>query len=313
LEKENSILKILAYFNQFNYPLTKEEIIIFLDQKISSIELSDALSDLKNSGVIFQAGKFYSLQDDTAMYERRIKGNIRASHLLAKANKISKILFMFPFVRGVFISGSLSKNFAGEDTDIDFFIITAANRLWIARTMMHLLKKLSFIIGKQHCLCMNYYIDIKALEIMEQNEFTAIEVFTLIPSCGDNTVVEFYKINNWVNCYCPNYAVKKLSPIMNGRNSFIKKAIEFLFNNHFGNWLDDCLMKITNKRWKQKESEKKVNKNGRRMGLKTDKHFCKPNPDFFQKKLLGKYHSQLSEINRKLEKMNAAAKSASLN
>ena len=57
------------------------------------------------------------------------------------------------------MSGSLSKHFADEKSDIDFFIITSANRLWIARTCMHLFKKVSYIAGKQHWFCMNYYVD----------------------------------------------------------------------------------------------------------------------------------------------------------
>src|SRR6266478_4413244 len=98
--------------------------------------------------------------------------------------KIGRFLSRFPYVTGVGISGSLSKMDAREKADFDFFIVTKANRLWIARTIMHLFKKLTFITGKQHLYCMNYYLDEKALQLRDQNIYTAVEAITLIPVSG---------------------------------------------------------------------------------------------------------------------------------
>jgi predicted nucleotidyltransferase len=47
---------------------------------------------------------------------------------IKKAKAVAKFLSWFPYIRGIAISGSLSKNFADENSDLDFFIITAANR-----------------------------------------------------------------------------------------------------------------------------------------------------------------------------------------
>jgi len=86
-------------------------------------------------------GEFYCLFNNYALAERRKKGNDAAAKLLKKADKAANFIAAFPFVKGVAISGSLSKKFADEDADIDFFIITAANRLWLARTFLHLFLK----------------------------------------------------------------------------------------------------------------------------------------------------------------------------
>jgi hypothetical protein len=87
----------------------------------------------------------------------------------------------------------LSKNFADERADIDYFVVTKANRLWIARTLMHLFKKLTFLVGKQHYFCMNYFVDEEALTIQEKNLFTAVEVATLIPVCGNGSMESFLR------------------------------------------------------------------------------------------------------------------------
>jgi hypothetical protein len=313
LKKENSILKVLAYFSLFDYPVTKEEIQLFLDHSLCIPELSCALLKLINHQLIFQHGNFYSLNDSAASCERRIRGNVHAESLLAIAYNVSKTLFRFPFVRGVCISGSLSKKFADKNADIDFFIITKTGKLWVARTLMHLLKKIAFLTGKQHWYCMNYYIDEEALLIEEKNEFSAIEMMTLLPVCGNEAIPAFFKRNGWVNFYLPNYASKNLVPFVNIKDNKIKKYAEYLLNSPLGNWLDNYFMKITQHRWEKKENSKMVNKSGQRMGLRTSKHFCKPNPDFLQKKIVSRYHIKLEELEKKYDKISKEEKSIFLN
>ena len=164
-----SILKVLVYFDLFNYPVSENEIIFFLDQKnISMHDLTNALEELSNNKCIFRHGEFYSIQNNYEIAKDRIAGNMNAEKLLPVAKKISRFLYQFPFARAINISGSLSKNYANQNDDIDYFIITKANRLWVSRTIMHLMKKLSFINNSQHLYCMNYFIDEHAMMIEEK-------------------------------------------------------------------------------------------------------------------------------------------------
>jgi hypothetical protein len=300
VQSEQSIIKALAYFDIFNYPLTLEEIHHFLDQRVDPDEVLLTLQQLVDDNRVFRLGSFYSLQQDQALRSRRTNGNYKAEVLLNTGYKVGGFLYQFPFVRGIGISGSLSKNFADQNTDIDFFIITSANRLWIARTLMHLFKKLTFLTGHQHLYCMNYYIDEAAMRIEEQNIFTATELITLIPVCGNGTMDSFYDQNNWTNSYFPNQPIGRKSIILT-RSGRFKKAVEWLLNNKAGNALDNLLMRITTRRWVKKEKLQKTNSHGNRMGLHTGKHFSKPNPEFFQRKVLdaleNKMHSQLAVVN----------------
>ena len=292
---ERSILKVIAYFDLFNYPVSVDEIEFFLDHRAAKSNIIFIIAQLTEKKYIFKFDGFYSLQNEPALLERRKKGNLRAQSMLTRANKISKFLYKFPFVRGVGISGSLSKNFADENADIDFFIITSANRLWIARTIMHLFKKLTFLLGRQHWYCMNYYIDEDALKIEEQNIFTATELITLKPVCGNGIMDKFFRANDWATLYFPNYITTKSDRTHAGKG-WLKKMAEWLFENRVGDRLDNYLMKLTSKRWKHKEEERRLNMRGVRMGLKTGKHFSKPNPTHFQKKVLEQYEQRLNEV-----------------
>ena len=194
---ETSILKLLAYFDIFHYPLTKNEIRQSLTSPFTEEELDQMLRGLLSRQSIFLHLGFYSIHNTPMLAHRRTEGNARAEKMMPRAFSIGRFLYHFPFVRAIAISGSLSKNFADEKADIDFFIITKANRLWIARTIMHLFKKLTFITGHQHYFCMNYYIDEEGMKIESQNIYTAIEIATLLPVSGKKDLDNFFVINNW--------------------------------------------------------------------------------------------------------------------
>jgi hypothetical protein len=295
---ESCILKTLAYFSVFDYPLTKDELKRFLHPAAEITSLEDALADLVAEKAIFKMDELYLLQDDMALVKRRRERNIRAEQLMPKAMKIGRFLCRFPYVRGIGISGSLSKMYAHEKADFDFFIITKANRLWIARTIMHLFKKFTFLTGKQHFYCMNYYLDEKALKLRDQNIYTAVEAITLLPVSGE-ALHDFFVANNWVSEWFAEYPLTITTQQRRGGRSWIKRIIEWTLNNKAGNRLDDYLMKVTTRRWKKKEELKKLNYEGKEMSLVTGKHFGWSNPDSFQEKIVGLYNKKITEMKNK--------------
>lgn len=292
--KEN-ILATLAYFDIFKYPLTSGEIYLFLKNKYHKADFELALRYLVAHQSVFQFGNFYSLKNDYNLVVRRYNGNQKAAELIKVAHKIGDWLIRFPYVRGIAISGSLSKNYADENSDIDLFIITAKNRLWIARTLMHAFKKLTFLVNKQDYFCMNYYIDEGELEIKEKTIYTAIEVVTLIPLQGDTVIEQFYAANSWTRAYLPN-KIMRISSAKPLKPSIFKTIFEKLFNNFLGDAIDTFLMNLTSGRWSKKTEQKKLNSKGAIMSMDTGKHYAKPDPGNFQARLLAQYEKRISQI-----------------
>jgi hypothetical protein len=289
---KKKILATLAYFDMFKYPLTRAEIYLFLGEKFHYDFFDDALSSLLNNGLIFQFDRFFSLKNDHSVAFRRVEGNKKADELIVIARRVSSLLIRFPYVRGVAVSGSLSKNFADENSDIDLFIVTAKNRLWVARTIMHCLKKLSFLVHREQYFCMNYYIDEQDLQIAEKNIYTAIEIGTLMPLEGDVVFEKFYAANAWTREFLPNKNMRIASakPV---KKWFIKRFFELIFDTPLGNSIDTLLMKITAARWRKKTIHNKLNNRGEVMAMVTGKHFSKPDPKNFQANLLIKYQRKL--------------------
>lgn len=294
-ENAQNILKTLGYFDLFKYPLTEKEVYLFNQADITDTAINTELELLIKAKCVFKIDEFYSLQDDPELAQRRRQGNKLAVKQLKIAQRVARFLSKFPYVKAIAVSGSLSKNFATEKTDIDFFIITTANRLWIARTCMHLYKKLTFLTGRQNWFCMNYYVDEAAMEIKEKNIFTAIEIVTLLPMYGKDCLQEFREKNSWITTYFP---LKNFNNIVSVDipKGFFSNLFEKIFSGKFGDRVDNKLMHITAARWQRKAKRREVNSRGGLIGMSVDRHFSKPDPKNFQAKTLKQYQETLHRI-----------------
>lgn len=291
-----SVLRILAYFDIFHYPLYRQEIRQYLDRTVDEHILDQWLDYLVAAKRIYRYHDLYSLQNNPLLGLRRKEGNERAALLLKKAGRIGRFLFRFPYVRAVGVSGSLSKNFADEKADIDFFIITKSNRLWIARTFMFMFVKLAALVGKRDLYCMNYYIDEDALQLKEQNIFVAIELKTILPIAGNENMQQFFHSNQWADEWFPVCEYRQAER-PDPKPGLFKRCVEWLFNNKPGDKLDDRLFNISARRWNNKEAKGERNGKGLIVAMDAGKHFSRSNPGSFQEKVLRAYEDKLRELN----------------
>jgi hypothetical protein len=259
-------------------------------------EVRRGVEMLVRNGRLYRLGAYYSLHNDPALVERRQRGEEHADELLAIAYRNAKVLYQFPYVRGIFISGSLSKRVADEKADIDYFLITKSNRVWVARTILLLYRRLASLTGHLDHYCLNYWIDEDALEVEEKNIFTAIELFTLLPAGGGKRLGRFFQANSWASAYLPGYAQR--APEMTGthRSSLLKRIIEALFNNRLGDLLDNYFRRVTERRWIEKEEKGLLDKKGARMTMLCDPHYSRPDPNAFQQRILDRYSAKLEEM-----------------
>ncbi|QHV99911.1 nucleotidyltransferase domain-containing protein [Spirosoma endbachense] len=245
-------LNILVYANIFNYPLTKKE--IYERGKIDISQLETCLINLRSEKKIFLIEDFYTLHNDNKIIENRKKRNKRADIFINRARIITRVIAHFPFIRAVFLSGSISKDCMDENSDIDFFIITEPERLWIAHLFCSVFRH-TFLLNSSKYFCYNYLIDSEHLLIEEQSLYTAIEIKTLIPLLGYNYYKNMLQENEWTNNYFPKYPLMPKNDISKNF-SFIQRSIEFCFNNAFGNWLDKWLLNYSIKKRKKKFESK---------------------------------------------------------
>lgn len=280
---KKQVLIQLLYSEIFRHPLTGTELQKFIPA--ISGEQDRILEDLTQSGLISEHNGFYYVFDANNKVTDREKGMQRAEENLPKAFRIARFIYKFPFVKGVGISGSLSKGILHEDGDFDYFIITRQNRLWVARTLLVLYKKM-FLLNSRKYFCVNYFVDDTSLEIQEKNLFTATEICTLIPVAG-SVFHEFYKKNEWTRTFFP---IEGTQPPLHEdqRKPLLSRGISTLFNGSLGEWIDIRCMRLTFRRWKKKFNE--FNDNKFDLTLKTRRYVSKHHPNDFQTKVLTRHN-----------------------
>ena len=87
-----SALKALVYFDLFDYPLTREEIGLFMDKRVADTDLDSAIAHLTASGLVIQHSNYYCLKNAAGQVSRRETGNELATELLQTAFRISTFL-----------------------------------------------------------------------------------------------------------------------------------------------------------------------------------------------------------------------------
>jgi predicted nucleotidyltransferase len=288
------VLRTLVYYDIFDYPLLESDILdnCTLHHK-DKLNCRIALDYLVKSGVVYKLGDYYSMKSDPNYVEQRIKGNQLAEIWIRKAKRFSWFISGFPYVRAISLSGSLSKGFIGEDPDIDYFIITEPNRLWLTRTMLVAFKKV-FLLNSYKYFCVNYFIDTENMEIEDKNLFTATELTTMIPVYGNSVKKEFYESNFWVKDYYPNYKTNHLDKIPE-KKGILKRFLEFLLNGKLGDKLDDYFMHITIRHWSEKFKDKYPNKEFELL-FRSRKNISKHHPRNFQKIVLDEFNRKMKEL-----------------
>jgi len=181
--------------------------------------------------------------------EERRKGNERATFCWINP----EICFghsAFPFVREL-PSAFPVQILCFPESDIDYFIITAANRLWIARSLLHLFKKLTFITGHQHYFCMNYFVDTESLKITHRNIYTAVEVDTLLPAYNLPILRQFSNQTDGQE-FLPIIRNGECNFLLEDKNHTFKKLLEWLIELIVPGRINQALMKLTDTKWRRK-------------------------------------------------------------
>jgi hypothetical protein len=288
---QQQVFEVLAYFDVFKHPLAQHEIQRIIGADNDTLLL--LLNDLCLRKVIFVHAQFYSMDADieTLVHKRTLAEKL-AKEYLPKLEKYQKIIASFPFVRGIAVSGSLSKGVMHENGDIDFFIITQPGRLWICRSLLVAYKKFRLLNSRKY-FCLNYFVDTNNLEIRDKNIFTFMELFHLMPVFSEhNTLGDFFKANAWMEYYFPAFRVPALdaSQASNAR----KNRTEKLLAGRWGDMLEHLAHRLTLKRWRKKFAH--FNSEKFELTMRSTIGVSKHHPRDFQSRVLLVYADKLDQL-----------------
>ena len=282
-ELSSAIVKTCLYFGFFSFPLRKKEIYANLSFSCTFDAFSLEFDQLIGLRGIHEIDGYYGLKITQKDVSDRKADEARCKQAEAKMRKSARIIAKFPFVKGVGISGSISKGVMKENGDVDFFIITQHNRLWVCRTFLVLYKKV-FRLNSRKYFCVNYFVGEKHLAIPDHNVFTATELSHLIPVYGKDVLDDLKHKNQWCREFLPNYSREDTMAMVDSKYSWFKWLGEKVLGGRLGSSFDKWARKQTLKRWKRKFTH--FTDDNFELALRSDRNVSKHHPSNFQVQLL---------------------------
>ncbi len=296
-ETDQHIIRTLLYYEIFDHPLAAEEIFFLLPKNsLTQESCSERLSILTNNGILKTSHGLYFLSGNrTDLPDMRIEREHLARRRLSIARFMSKIIRHFPFVRGIFISGDLSKGVALPTSDIDYVIVTEPNRLWVCRMFLVLFKK-TILFNRKKYFCLNYYISTNNLALDDQNYYTATEIALLKPLYNFDLYLKYLESNSWVKNFFPNY-VKPASDAAQQpfSRSVLQKALETVFTGAWGDKLDRWFMNTMRKIWNKRYPE--FDESLRTQIFRCTRNESRAYVGNFAQKILNRYEEKLKQFN----------------
>lgn len=209
---QEAIIKTLSYGEVFAFPMTSYEIWKFLihPHRASKKLVEQELSLLLRKKIIHKEDAFYFLSSRQLVVSRRLRKKMNQEKL-KKAKRVAFLLSLIPCIRLIGLSGSLSVNNACDADDIDFFIITQKNSLWISRFLTTVVL---FCVGQKRTrgakdvkdkVCLNMFLSETQLVSSQKNLYIAHEIAQLRVLVDKNKAYEqFLTENIWAKKYLPN-------------------------------------------------------------------------------------------------------------
>ncbi|MEK7079196.1 MAG: hypothetical protein AAB929_03945 [Patescibacteria group bacterium] len=149
----------------------------------------------------------YTLPQYAPHFKNRATRQVVCQKKLIPVKCYTGILAKIPFVRFIGITGSASMGNTTPHDDVDIFIITRKNCLFIGRFFAILIAHILHVRKGKNSVCLNLFFDEGDLVIplQKQTPYVAHEVLQMKPVVNKNRVYErFIRANQWVKQFYPN-------------------------------------------------------------------------------------------------------------
>ncbi|MCD4693987.1 hypothetical protein K8R62_01375 [bacterium] len=218
IEIKKAIIKLIAFFDLFSYPLTSFEIWQKLKVKTSWSDIIDILNNSKLVRIETKNG-FYFLKGRSSIVDVRMKRYNYYRKKIKRARKISYIFKIIPGIKMISLSNIMGDHNLRRESDIDLFIITESGKVWMSRFLCVLIIKFLGLRPKpgneKDKICLNFFttpdfFNFKKLRLKDDIYFTYWMVGLDPIYNSDYSYEKFIKENDWLEEELPNWNMKNV-------------------------------------------------------------------------------------------------------
>jgi hypothetical protein len=186
-----AIMSVIVFFDMFDYPLTSFEIWKFLPMKCELAEVIKIFDKINNVNppTLFAKGGYekemlipqpslrkgatknglYFLAGREDIVDLRMKRYNIADRKFKRAILIGRIFKIVPWIKMIAVGNIMGSNNLKDDSDIDLFIISQKNRIWLTRFFCVLITKILGIrptaVDARDKICLSFFVDEEAMDL----------------------------------------------------------------------------------------------------------------------------------------------------
>ncbi len=197
------ILRVLAIAQTFDSAFTREQVRAFLRLPIPEKHFRMVVETLKAEHRVWE-------RQDRLGSGKNPNGQIQRSEwsyrVFVAYRKHLKWIVRLPWVRYVALTGANAFESCDPEDDVDLFVITCRDRLWLTYGLIVILSRW---LGVREKLCVNFLVDEANLELTQQNYFTALQIVQMQSLINHGYKIRFMKKNRWIFRELPNAAIPR--------------------------------------------------------------------------------------------------------
>jgi len=214
---KTAVLKTIAFFDLFDYPLTDFEILRYLDIECNYEKLKEVLLDMAD--FLENKNSMYFLKGRFQIYKIRMERYNHADRKFRRAVLMAKIFKFIPWIKMIAIGNIIGSENLKDESDIDFFIVTEKNRIWISRLFSVLIIKMLNLRPQENNnrdkICLSFFIsendlDLKKFMLKNKDSYFIFWLAGLFPIYDAYHIYKkLIKENNWIFDFLPNWEMIK--------------------------------------------------------------------------------------------------------
>lgn len=257
-EFDTAIQVTTHYFHVLGKPLTEIEIYQYLfGEKAGKVSFSKFMLLFKESAwvqknLIKKRGIFVLKSEDHLVATRHER--MRVS--IGRFKKVKRYLWLLhsaPFVESMFLAGSVPISNSKNTSDIDFFLVTRPERIWVGRFWITIMTHVFGVRrhGKKDAnrFCLNHYVTEENLYRDDHDVYSAELYSDYFPLRErDQIFDEFQKANQWTKKWFPNIPNRHHQFFEKGNKTWFKSVLERFFTGFIGNSIERVLGAVQSKK-----------------------------------------------------------------
>jgi len=247
-ELVESIMKAIAFFDLFDFPLNADEAMDYLykyDKPVHIKEVKATLNHLVSVGILVELKGYYVLFGRELIIETRRTHKFIAEKFWTRTKLYGTYMKAIPFVEMIAVCNNLAYDNPSELSDIDLYIVVKPGRMWLARFLITIV--LHFFGVRRHGdkiagrFCLSFFVtdeqlSMQQFEIKPEDPYLVYWTKNLQPLYGEKVYQSFRNINrDWLNSYGLKFTDSYQKHMYHPGKCRFKRLFEWFLKGLFGN------------------------------------------------------------------------------